>query len=101
MKDEILEAKKFVAECKEKIQSELDKLIKGQHLYHSVRGKLVYKGKIVGCRVKCFKEYLQTNTTAIDIKTERNGETLVVSTLVECLYSQDKGYDYLVTKEEK
>jgi hypothetical protein len=101
MKDEILEAKKFVEECKEEIQSELNKLIKGQHLYHSVRGKRVYKGKIVGCRVKCFKEYLQTNTTAIDIETNRNGETLVIPTLVECLYSQDKGFDYFITKEEE
>lgn len=101
MKDEILEAKKFVEKCKEEIQDELNKLITGQNLYHSVRGKLVYKGKIVGCRVKCFKEYLQTNTTAIDIETIRNGGTLVTATLVECLYSQDKGYDYFVTKEEK
>lgn len=101
MKDEILEAKKFVEECKEEIQDELNKLIKGQHLYHSVRGKCVYKGKIVGCRVKCFKEYLQCNTTAIDIETNRNGEILVIPTLVECLYNQDKGFDYFVTKEEK
>lgn len=101
MEREIFDVKDCIQKYKNEIQDELNKRIKGYNLYHSARGKAVFKGKIIRCNVKCFKEYLQHNTVAIDIVTERDGETLTTATLVECLYNQDVGYDYFINKEEK
>ena len=97
---EILETKKYIEDCKKQICTDLLAKIKGKKLYHVTGAKPTFKGEIIGCSVKCFKEYLQCNSVAVDIRTERNGEILVVKTLIECIYDENVGYDYFVTDEE-
>ncbi len=101
MGKEILNTKDYVQRYKDEIQDELNKQIRGCNLYYSTKGKVIFKGRIIKCFVKCFKEYLQYNTVAIDIVTDRGGERLTVATLAECLHSEDVGYDYFITKEEE
>lgn len=97
----VLNTKEYIERFKEELQNELNKVIKGQYLYNSDKGKLRSRGKIITCRVKCFKEYLGHNTTVVEIKTDDNGRTLWTTTIAECLYDQNEGFDYAVLKEEQ
>ena len=100
MTSNVLETKELIEEYKEKICSELKKRIKGYNLYHVVSKKPIFKGTIVDCRVKCFKEYLGSNSVAVDIITKRDGKTLVTPTFIHCIYSENVGFDYFIKKPQ-
>lgn len=101
MASNVLETKDLIEKCKEKICSELRKRIKGYNLYQVVSNKPIFKGTIIDCEVKCFKEYLGSNSVAVNIITIRDGKTLVIPTSIHCIHSENKGFDYFIERTPK